>query len=303
MIACDCHVHVFGPRDRYPQIDTRAYTAGVASVETLRRNANPLGISRFVVVQASVHGTDNSCLLDTLDALDGSGRGVVVVDPRAVSAATLDGWSTRGARGLRINLYSDYKDIDHAGPKPDGLQTTRAESKRPALRERFEALVDVAPDGWHIEVIAPLPLLADAAMLLAGSRVPVVIDHYGLPGTSTPDSDDGRLLLELVRQPHVWMKLSGPYRASECLGSDPLSTTPPAPWLEALIEAAPQRLVWGSDWPHTPAHEDSAARERADPFRPIDYGRMFGDFLMAVSEPRMLEAILDANPARLYGFV
>jgi predicted TIM-barrel fold metal-dependent hydrolase len=288
MIGCDCHVHVFGPSDRYPQLDTRAYTAGVAPLEALRRNAEPLGITRFVIVQASVNGTDNSCLLDTLDALDGNGRGVVVVDPHAVPSNDLDAMHARGVRGLRINLYSDYK---NGGPK------------RPVLRDRFETLVDIAPDGWHVEVITPLPILTDAAPVLAASRVPVVIDHYGLPGAEPPGSANGRVLLDLLRLPHVWMKLSGPYRALETTtAADPLATMPPSEWLTAFVETAPERLVWGSDWPHTPPHEDSAAGDAADPFRPIDYGRMFGDFLMAISEPRTLAAILQANPARLYGF-
>src|SRR5215813_13738823 len=118
MIGCDSHVHVFGPRDRYPQLDTRAYTAGVAPLEALRRNAEPLGITRFVIVQASVNGTDNSCLLDTLDALDGNGRGVVVVDPHAILSKDLAAMHAHGVRGLRINLYSDYK----SGGRPADAQ-------------------------------------------------------------------------------------------------------------------------------------------------------------------------------------
>src|SRR5437764_1290896 len=109
MFVCDSHVHVFGPRNRYPQIDTRAYTAGIASAGTLKAIGGPLGISRFVIVQASVNGTDNSCLLDSLDALGGNGRGVVVIDPSAITSRELDAMHQRGVRGLRINLYSDYK--------------------------------------------------------------------------------------------------------------------------------------------------------------------------------------------------
>ncbi len=285
MIACDCHVHVFGPRDRYPQIATRAYTADIAPVDELRGNGEPLGITRFVIVQASVHGMDNSCLLDTLDALDGSGRGVLVVDPGTTTSATLDDWSRRGARGLRINLYS--------GNPRAGL---------PDLERRLNALADITPDGWHIEVIASLRIIAEAAPLLARSRVPVVIDHYGLPGSETPDGANGRALLGLLQRPHMWMKLSGPYRAIEAADSDPLETMPPAGWVQAFLGAAPDRLVWGSDWPHAPRHADSQCGDAPDAYRPIEYGRVFGDFLMAVSEPGRLEAILDANPARLYGF-
>jgi predicted TIM-barrel fold metal-dependent hydrolase len=283
--ACDSHVHVFGSRDRYPQIANRAYTAGIAPVDTLKNRAAPHGISRFVIVQASVNGDDNSCLLDTLDALDGHGRGVVVVDPKAVTASALDDWARRGVRGLRVNLYSG------------GARAGRSE-----LERRFRSMADLAPSGWHVEVIAPIRVLAGAAALLSQSPAPVVIDHYGLPGGEVPESEDGRALLDVICAPHVWMKLSGPYRALERNGSDPLSTTPPSAWMRAFIEAAPARLVWGSDWPHTPPHEESASGAQPDPFRPIDYGRMFRDFVTAVSEPRTLEAILVANPATLYGF-
>jgi len=307
MIACDSHVHVFGPRDRYPQIDTRAYTAGIAAAETLKANGEPLGISRFVIVQASVNGTDNSCLLDSLDALGADGRGVVVVDPRAITSQDLDAMHRRGVRGLRINLYSGLAGLDRSATSGAPRASSRGERAGPhaavaALQEQFEALADIAPDGWHIEVIAPMRILAAAAPLLAESRVPVVIDHYGLPDAATPQTANGRALLDLLRHPHVWMKLSGPYRALEGAGSDPVSTTPPAEWLRAFVETARDRLVWGSDWPHTPPHEDCRCGDTPDPFRAIDYGQMFGDFLMAISEPRALEAILAANPARLYGF-
>jgi predicted TIM-barrel fold metal-dependent hydrolase len=288
--SCDCHVHVFGPRDRYPQRADRAYTAGIATVDALRASAEPLGITRFVIVQASVNGTDNSCLLDTLDVLDGNGRGVVVVDPQTVAAPTLDDWHRRGVRGLRINLYSDYKAGDHRhdrGPE------------KAALRERLDALIDIAPPGWHIEVIAPMPMLAGAAPFLAESRVPIVIDHYGLPVRLKPDATPGALL-DLLRQPHMWMKLSAPYRAVEQCGGNPHETTPPDAWLKTFIEIAPERLVWGSDWPHSPPHDDSRHGDESDPFRPIDYGKMFGEFLLAAGPSA--RGILSENPARLYGF-
>jgi predicted TIM-barrel fold metal-dependent hydrolase len=290
MIVCDSHVHIFGPRSRYPQIQTRAYTAGEAPVETLRRHAIPLGITRFVVVQASVNGTDNSGVLDALDVLQQNGRGVIVVDPLTVTPKELDDMYDRGARGLRINLYSGYS------------RSGRGDVDAQRVGHQLEALSGIAPDGWHIEVIAPLRVLAESAPLLARSRVPIVLDHYGLPGTEAPQSANGRVLLDLLRERHVWMKLSGPYRAIETHGSDPLSTTPPHEWVRAFVERAPERLVWGSDWPHTPAHDDCKCGDSADPFRAIDYGRMFGAFLMAINEPRTLEGILAANPERLYGF-
>jgi predicted TIM-barrel fold metal-dependent hydrolase len=285
--ACDCHVHVFGPRGRYPQLETRAYTAGLASVDSLRRNAAPLGITRFVVVQASVNGTDNSCVLDTMDALDGAGRGVVVVDPKSVRPSTLDDWWRRGIRGLRINLYSDYK--------RGGLETA-------ALGKRFEAIAGITPPGGHVEVIAPLPILADAAALLARSSVPVVIDHYGLPGAEGPEGAHCRTLLDLLSRPHVWMKLSGPYRALEGPKSDPLATAPPADWIRAFVNAAADRLVWGSDWPHTPPHEAQKGSEIPGVNRPLSYEQLVDDFLTALPSIELADRMLRENPDRLYGF-
>src|SRR4249919_1814308 len=108
-MRCDCHVHIVGPADRYPQVPERTYVAGEAPVETLKRLGATRGISRFVIVQPSFYGADNSATLDALDALGGQGRGVAVIDPKTTSPDTLDAYHQRGVRGLRINLYSPIK--------------------------------------------------------------------------------------------------------------------------------------------------------------------------------------------------
>src|SRR5437868_7150636 len=108
-MRCDSHVHIVGPISRYPQVPERTYIAGVASVGTLKRLSEKHGISRFVIVQPSFYGADNSATLDALDALDGNGRGVAVIDPGSTSSATLAAFHRRGVRGLRINLYSPMK--------------------------------------------------------------------------------------------------------------------------------------------------------------------------------------------------
>src|SRR5256885_568741 len=105
-MRCDSHVHIVGPADKYPQVPERTYLAGLAPVETLKRLGEKHGIGRFVIVQPSFYGADNSATLDALDELGGEGRGVAVIDPRTTSPDTLAAYHRRGVRGLRINLYS-----------------------------------------------------------------------------------------------------------------------------------------------------------------------------------------------------
>jgi len=108
--------------------------------------------------------------------------------------------------------------------------------------------------GWHVEIIARAETLAAAADVIAKAEVPVVIDHYGLPENEAPAGPAGRALLDLAALPHVWIKLSAPYRYSP----DDLATSPPSEWLKALVQAAPDRCVWGSDGPHTPPRKQEA---------------------------------------------
>jgi hypothetical protein len=117
--------------------------------------------------------------------------------------------------------------------------------------------------GWHVQVIAPLPVLLASMNVLAHAPVPLVIDHYGLYGHERPGSPAGGRLLDLMSLPQVWMKLSAPYRHDR----GPLNTKPDREWLAALIAAAPDRCVWGSDWPHPPSHEQQRARRSASTAR------------------------------------
>ncbi len=280
-MRCDCHVHVVGPIDRYPQLPSRAFLADIATLDTLRRLGATRGVTRFVIVQASFYGTDNSLLLESLDALEGNGRGVAVVDPSAPQA-WFDDLARRGVRGVRLNLYSP---VGRADAKP--------------LHETFATLAEVAQRmRWHVEVIASLDVLARHADLLAGSPVPVVIDHYGVYGDAAPDSADAQRLLGLMRQPHVWMKLSAPYRVSP----DPLATRPDRLWLEAILSCAEARCVWGSDWPHTPPHADCRGPDVVGAYRALSYERLVDDFIAALGSPARADAIMRDNAARLYEF-
>jgi predicted TIM-barrel fold metal-dependent hydrolase len=277
-MRCDSHVHIVGPTDRYPQVANRSYLAGPASLATLERLGASRGIRRFVIVQPSFYGTDNTMLLEGLAALAGRGRGVAVVD--AKGDADLADLAARGVRGLRINLYSPI-----GNPDP--------------LEARFTALERLArPLNWHIEVIAPLKMVAESAALLAKSGAPVVLDHYGLFSGFAPDQPEGRALLDLLRLPHVWMKLSAPYRVS----NDDLALRADPAWLSALLAAAPERCVWGSDWPHTPPHAAQGDGAKVLPYRKLDYGTVVDEFLACLGSPDLAERVMTQNPARLYGF-
>jgi predicted TIM-barrel fold metal-dependent hydrolase len=281
-VRCDSHVHIVGSLERYPQLPTRPHVAGLAPLEDLRSLAARHNIARFVIVQPSFYGTDNRLLLESLDRLGGQGRGVVVIDPADVSADKLADYAARGVCGLRINLYGAL------GPHERHLD------------QAFTAIVKTARDlDWHIEVIAPIDILARHFETLLRSRVPVVIDHYGVYGHAPPESAEGVRLLALLRQKHVWMKLSAPYRVS----TNPLETRPNHAWLTAILAVAADRCIWGSDWPHTPPPDArNKGGEILGKYRQLSYQRLVDDFYAALPAQELAERIMSENPARLYGF-
>ena len=197
-----------------------------APVETLKRLGATRGITRFVIVQPSFYGADNSATLDALDALGGQGRGVAVIDPKATRRTRSTPFHRRGVRGLRVNLYSPIK-----APGGDTLE----------VGLRCDGRSRRAQMGWHVQVIAPLPvLLANVDACWPRRRCPWSSTITGSTATRGPDSADGRRLLDLVGLPHVWMKLSAPYRHDR----GPLNTRPDREWLAALDRgrAGPLRL-------------------------------------------------------------
>ncbi len=279
---CDCHVHVAGPIERYPQIASRSYTAELATLQSLREIAEPMGVRRFVLVQPSFYGIDNTYMLEALDTLGERGRGVAAVDSDAASAGLLREYARRGVRGLRLNLYSNAA----ANYPPRHLDKV------------LEKTASILPDAsWHVEIIAPLQMLIAAAATIARAEATIVIDHYGLPDQS-PESSDGQSLLDLAALPRVWVKLSAPYR----IAGDAATTKPPANWLRALARAAPERCVWGSDWPYTPEQKDRRGANEKAPYRKIDYAQALKDFCGALAEPNLATQILAVNPRRLFGF-
>lgn len=279
--ACDCHMHIFGSLDRYPPTPQRSYTPREASLADYRKMAGILGLERVVFVQASAYGSDNSCLLDALSATGQSGRGVAVID-EATTEQDLLSFHRAGIRGVRVNAETF------------GLRSTDEIARQ--LRRTAER---IGPIGLHLQLFAALSVIADLAQEIGSLGVPVVIDHMGMAkGALGPKQDGFKKLVKLVED-GSWIKLSGAYRVSSAEPDYPDA----AHIARAVIEANPDRTLWGTDWPHTGKHAN--ARLGSAPvieYRPLDDGRLLSLLGTWIDDAAALKRILVDNPARLYGF-
>jgi len=280
--SADCHMHVFGPFDRYPLAAARSYNvdeAPLAAHEAMKRD---VGLTRTVLVQASGYGTDNRSLVAALDQLGPRGRGVVVVDAD-VSEREVAALHERGARGVRLNLVT--------------LKGRYGEDI-PGLLEAFAQRVKSR--DWHLQLFADDATIAACEPALARSSVPIVVDHMGLP-----DAQDGlgqpgfQALIRLLRRGPVWAKLAGADRITRATGR----LTDAVPFMQALVDANVDRLVWGSDWPHIGFHAGTAvAHHDVLPYRRLDAGDLLDVLIAAVPDPVLREKVLSTNPAQLYQF-
>lgn len=270
--ACDSHMHIFDPRfapsAHWPR------TPPVAPVAVYRLLQQRLGTTRTVVVTPSTYGTDNACTLDALDQLGDSARGVAVVN-QDVSAAELHRLAVRRVRGLRVNFVS-----------PQSWGTTTPEMLATLARKVAD---HPACQGWHIQIFVHPEQIVALAPQLTALPVPLVIDHLGhLDPAEGPAAAAFGVVRGLLDRGNTWVKLSGAYMRSAVHGPSYADTLPLG---RALVQAAPDRLVWGSDWPHTT--EAPGTVNDADLL----------DLLQAWSgSDAAMDRILVANPAQLYGF-
>lgn len=269
--ACDCHAHILGPAGVHPYAAQRVYTPPDCLLPDYERMLAALGLERAVLVQPSVYGVDNTVLVEALERGDGRYRGVAVVHA-GVADLELARLNARGVRGLRVNV------VDVPGRRPGALPL--AELRALAAR--------IAPLGWHLELLAHVDEFPELDRAFAGFPVDIVLGHLGYMTTARGLDDPGfRALLRLLGHGRCWVKLTGPYRISGA----PLPYADVAPFARALAETRPDRLLWGSDWPHV-------MLKGAMP-NDADLVELLADWL---PDEAMRRRVLVENPAALYGF-
>lgn len=280
--AIDCHVHVLDPA-HFPYVADRSYSPGPATLADLHAFHARLGVTRTVLVQPSVYGADNRCMLAALADLGPAvARGVAVVDAATVTDDELRALQRAGVVGLRVNLT--VKSEERARAAVDAVSRTIARA---------------AVYGFAVQVYVDLPLVAALADTIAASPVPVVLDHFGGArangGLTQPGFD---VLRRLLASGHVWVKLSAPYRVSTAhyLDVEPIA--------RALVGANPDRLVWASDWPHTGGGAERRERKVSDvePFRVVDDDRDLALLARWTGDLDTRNRVLVDNAARLFRF-
>ena len=268
--SCDCHAHVFGLATRYPYSPKRIYTPPDASPADYRRMLGVLGVERAVLVQPSVYDTDNRAILDAIAASNGRMRGVAVVE-ESVTDRELARMHDIGVRGIRFNIV-DVKD--------DKGMLAMDVVRRLAQRIR--------PLSWHVQFLMHVDEFPELDTMFAGFPVDIVIDHFGYMQTSKGIGHPGfQALLRLLRAGRCWVKFTGAYRISR----EEMPYRDVVPYAHALVAAAPDRIVWGTDWPH-PKHEKSMPND----------GEMCDRLLEWIPDEKQRRLALVDNPARLYGF-
>ncbi|MET1029062.1 MAG: amidohydrolase family protein [Dongiaceae bacterium] len=263
--AIDCHVHVIGDGVAYPYIGVPTYEIRPAPLGDLVALYDRWRIGHAVLVQISVHGADNSLILDALRQGEGRFRGVAVVE-QAADDAQLAMLTEAGIVGLRLNLT-------HGGGP--GL----------AALDRYAAICREME--WHLQLYIDGRNLVEFAPRLSGLQVPLVFDHFGgVPASCGVAHPAFRTLLAMV-QDGAWVKLTGPYRISSQLRG----FRDVIPYGQALMRAAPTRCLWGTDWPHV-----------ASDHQEIDLGALLKLVPVMADSDEAIDALMFANAEKLYGF-
>jgi 2-pyrone-4,6-dicarboxylate lactonase len=263
--ACDAHCHVFGPSARFPYAPERRYTPEDAPKEHLARLHERLGLTRAVIVQASCHGTDNRAMLDCIATAPDRFRGVAIVDD-SFNERALRQLHEGGVRGVRFNF------VRHLGGAPD-------------TRVMQHVLDRVAPLGWHVVLHLDAVDIEALTPLIRALRLPFVIDHMGrVDARLGPDQPAMQALLKLAQLPNCWIKVSG----AERIAVPPF--TDAVPLAARILEALPDRILWGTDYPHPNLKH------------PVDEADLLDLMATFAPEPAQQQALLVTNPARLYGF-
>jgi 2-pyrone-4,6-dicarboxylate lactonase len=267
--SCDSHAHIMGPAARYAYSPARVYTPPDCLLADYLHMLDMLGVERAVLVQPSAYGTDNTAMLDAMQAAGGRLRGVAVV-AEDVSDEELGKLDAAGVRGVRVNIV-DVKDR-----KPGTLPMDALKS----MARR------IAPLGWHMEFLMHVDEFPDLDQMLGDFPVEVVLGHLGYMNIGKGPDDSGfQALLRLMKAGRAWVKLTGPYRITVA----PLPYPDTVACAKALLDANRERVLWGTDWPHV-----------------MLKGKMPNDGDLAdvladwIPDAGLREQVLVRNPARLY---
>jgi len=281
--ACDTHVHVVGDPAKYPMSPNRVYTPPTATAGELLALQNFLHLDRVVIVTPSFYGTDNSCSLDAMKQLGRERARVVAVIDDKTPTAVLEDMGRQGVAGIRVNL------------------ATTGEIDPAAATKKFQAGIGLAKaHNWHVQIYAGLGVIAAVGSVLAASPVTLVLDHFGGANAALGTGQAGfETLLSLVGSGVAYVKISGAYRASK----EAPDYADVVPLAKALVAANPDRIVWGTDWPH-PDSTKVPGRANTDiaPYYQIDDGLLLNQLPIWVPDAAIRHKILVDNPARLYGF-
>lgn len=266
-LACDAHCHIFGPADRFPYAPERSYTPTDAGYDQLRALHDFLGLERAVLVQASCHGSDNSAMLDAIARSGGRYKGVAMVDP-GTPDATFARLHAGGVRGVRFNF------VTHLGGAPD-MDFFR------------QTVARLGPLGWHLQLHFDAVDIPRLRPLLDELPVPFIIDHMARVKVSAGLEQPAFVqLLDLMRcNPKAWVKISGSERISA--GRAPFDDA--IPFVRALVDSAPDRVLWGTDFPHPNISADM----------PND-GELVNLLARAIPDDARRTQVLVTNPATLY---
>jgi 2-pyrone-4,6-dicarboxylate lactonase len=271
-LACDCHAHICGPSGVYKYIQQRIYSPPDALLPEYSHLLDTLGCRRAVLVQPSFYGTDNSAMLAAMKAAGPAFRGVAVVGDD-MTASELEALHAAGVRGARLNIVDVREGKGHLPV------------------ERIERLADlIRPFGWHIEFLMHVDEFPEIDLLLGKLPVDVVFGHLGYVKTEKGITAPGFLsLLRLLRDGRAWVKLTGPYRIS----SQTLPHADTNAFAHALVDAAPGRVVWGTDWPHVATKWTI----------PMPNDAALADLLLEwIPDAGQRARVLAENPETLYGF-
>jgi predicted TIM-barrel fold metal-dependent hydrolase len=271
--AWDTHAHIFGPSDIFPYAEGRGYTPPDAPVEAYLKLLDRLGCAHGLIVQGNAHGYDNRVLLDALVRFPGRLRGIAITDTR-IAPETLRDWDRIGMRGLRFHL----------------LRQTPGYVRGVGLDVFDVFRRTMAGLGWAAQFFCDYRVLAPAADRLRdiAREMPVIVDHYGMIDATRGIADENfQALLRLVGEGHVHVKLSAAYRISAQYPDYPDAR----PFHDALLRANPERLMWGTDWPHP-----SIAAEVMP-----DDGHLLDLFHAWTPDAVARRRILVETPARLFG--